>query len=116
MGGVRPGDAGYNRAALDACVGDLTGAPVDIEVESSWTLSDGFCVVYRHRDRPSERVGYCARAVPAAEFADPVEWGEGVAVELWDEPPSTDTVTYDAHGIGWHGALDGNPPALPGIV
>jgi hypothetical protein len=43
---VRPGDRGYYRAALDACVDDLESAPVPLTVELTWTLADGFCVVY----------------------------------------------------------------------
>jgi hypothetical protein len=113
---MRPGDAGYSRAALDACIADLTTAPVRIEVQSSWTLSDGFCVVYSYPDRPMGRLGYCARTVPAAEFSDPIDWGESVAVDLWDEPPPAELLRFDPHGIGWHGSLDANPPSLPNDV
>jgi hypothetical protein len=108
---MRPGDAGYNRAAMDACVEDLTAFGIDVEL--SWTLSDGFCVVYRYGDGSAGRFGYCARAVPAAEFAEPVEWGEGVAVEMWHEPPPAGPPLIDTHGIGWHGAIEANSPPLP---
>jgi hypothetical protein len=113
---VRPGDAGYNRAALDACVDELAAAPVSVEVEASWTLSDGFCVVYRHSARSTLRAGYCARAVPSTEFDDPVEWGEDVAVDRWDGPHADDDLRFDTHGIGWDGALDATLPLLPNDV
>jgi hypothetical protein len=110
---MRPGDAGYNRTALDACVDELTAGPAGIEVESSWTLSDGFCVVYRYSHRLTEQFGYCARTVPAAEFAEPAEWGEGEAVELWEGPPPAETLLFDTLGIGWRGALGADPPPRP---
>src|SRR5436305_13137170 len=98
---VRPGDRGYTRAALDACVADLESAPVPIAVERTWTLADGFCVVYTYPSRPGSRFGYCARAVPSSEFFDPVEWGESVAVDLWGGPPTDAELVHDAGLVGW---------------
>ena len=81
-------------------------------VEMTWTLADGFCVVYTHPARTG-RFGYCARAIPATEFLEPAEWGASVAVDLWEGPPSNDELLRDDHGIGWHGQLDATPPQVP---
>jgi hypothetical protein len=110
---MRPGDRGYHRVALDACVAELESAPAPITVERAWTLADGFCVIYRYDARPDVRYGYCARAVPAAEFGEPAEWGDSVGVEVWNGPPKDDELVYDANRIGWHGQVGPVPPAVP---
>jgi hypothetical protein len=83
-------------------------------VDFAWTLSDGFCVIYRYEAHPDVRLGYRASyAGQASEFLDPVEWGESVAAELWNGPPSEAELTRDDQGVGWHGQIGSGPPAIP---
>ena len=91
----------------------MESSPVAITVELTWTLADGFCVVYQHAARPAGRFGYCARTIPAVEFLDPAEWGESVAADLWERPPPHDELIFDDHGIGWHGQVGSTPPPMP---
>lgn len=122
MAAMRPGYAGFARAALDACLAELddtvTLGPERVCVLEAWPLpEDGFCVVYQHPYHQGLTVGFCARFKPAEEWGDDVQ-DAGFEIANFQISETLGSVEgqlrFDEDGVGWFGDLGSELPRKPG--
>ncbi|HVV76788.1 MAG TPA: hypothetical protein VHC43_12190 [Mycobacteriales bacterium] len=108
---MRPGELGFARAALDACLSHLAQesvVPNTVTLLRAWPEPEyGFCVIYRHAWHPELVLGYRAVAPQGDEsFEDVEEFGFEVANFQLREPLGTERarLSFDAAGVAWWGS------------